>query len=106
MVIANYRVVAPMGLRNDILKTMGLILGPTRALKGCLECCVSIDAENKNVLRLEQWWSTMKAMESHIRSPEYGMLLSVLEMSNEPPVVCFYEVASEAGVELIERLRA
>ncbi len=38
MLVTSVRIKAPAGMRDEIAKTLGSVLGPTRVLPGCISC--------------------------------------------------------------------
>ena len=105
MVVMTLRINASAGRRNEIVKTLGSVLGPTRVLLGCLSCRLHQDLQNTNVLTLIEEWESREALDRHVRSDHYRKILAAMDLASEPPEIQFCSVASKAGMELIEELR-
>ena len=106
MVTTSVRIEAPAGRRDEILKTLGSVLGPTRVLPGCLSCRLYQDVENTNTLVLVEEWNSREAADRRVRSDDYRKVLAAMDLANKPPEVQFCSVASVAGMERIEELRS
>jgi quinol monooxygenase YgiN len=105
VIIAISEIVAPPDRRQDILRGVRHLLGPTRARPGCLSFTLHQNVECSSKLTLVQRWATRDALEKHIKSNEYRQLLELLESSAKAPRIDFHTVSSTMGVEWIEKLR-
>jgi hypothetical protein len=47
----------------------------------------------------------VEELHRHIQSPLYLQILAAIDLASELPEICFQEVASSQGLELIEALR-
>ena len=59
----------------------------------------------RSIIYMEQWESK-EALQQHIQSSIYSMILNAMELAAESPQICFHEVSKAMGLELIETLRA
>ena len=82
---------------------MGL-LEPTRVQPGCLSCTLGSESDPEALLYMETWES-MDDLLRRLQSVEYGKVLATMELSVSKPDVYVYEVMSQRGLELIERVR-
>jgi quinol monooxygenase YgiN len=98
-------IVAAPNKRDEMLKSLRSIIGPTRVEPGCLECHVVIDAIEPERLTLIQTWSTQTDLSRHVRSDRYRMVLAIMESSAESPEVVFDTISKREGLEAVERLR-
>ena len=105
MLITNVQINAPPGRRDEILKTLRSLLGPTRVLPGCVSCRFYQDVENPNLLTLIEEWEDREALDRYIRSNDYRKILAAMDLASEPPEVQFCSVSSVLGMELIKELR-
>ncbi len=105
MITFTLRLVIPPKKREEIIKTLRLLMGPTQVQSDCLKFQCYQDIEDENVLLLLEEWKTQSALERHIRSKDYRMLLAIMDMANEPPGIEFNEVAHTSGMELIQAVR-
>ncbi len=91
--------------RNEILKSMRSIVGPTQVQQGCIDCHVLIDAVDPNLLTLSQTWQTRADLERHVRSDQYRTVLAIIESSQEAPEVVFHTISKTEGLEAVTKLR-
>ncbi len=101
MIIATLRMTAPPGKRTEILRTLRPLLGPTRVQPGCLSCRLYRDVEQSNALIWLEEWESQAALERHVRSADYRILLAMLDLSSKPPEIRFDTVAATQGMEMI-----
>jgi quinol monooxygenase YgiN len=95
----------PPDKREDVLRTLRLVMGPTAAHTACISCRIHQDIEDENVLIYEEEWESREALEAHIRSNDYRKVLLVMELASEPPEIKFVEALRIDGMELIEEVR-
>ncbi len=105
MILASLRVVVPQKNRNEILRTLRPLLGPTRVRQGCLDCRLYQDTEDEDTYLFVQVWESEAALEDHIASEEYRKVLAVMDLAAEAPEVAFHTVTRTAGMELIREVR-
>jgi quinol monooxygenase YgiN len=105
MLITSVRINAPPKRRDEILRTLRSLLGPTRVLPGCVTCRFYQDVEDPNLLTLIEEWETREALDRYVRSNDYRKILAAMDLASEPPEVQFCSVLSISGMELIEEIR-
>ena len=105
MIQAAITIVVAPEKRNEILKSMRSMVGPTRVQQGCIGCHVYIDAVDPNVLTLSQTWQTRADLERHVRSDHYRTVLAIIESSQEAPEVVFHTISKTEGIEALTKLR-
>jgi quinol monooxygenase YgiN len=87
----------------DILRSMA---ERTRVKPGCISCRIYHDAQEENVIMVDELWRSQEEHESHLRSDEYRNVLLVVEMAHEKPEISFCEFSGSTGVETIEKARS
>ncbi len=100
-----YLEVAPSD-RLSVLETIHGIIGPTAVQKGCLSCGLYSNSQNDDELILLEKWKTQQDLERHVRSDDFRKLLTVMEAAKKKPEISFITVASKAGLDLAEKIRA
>ena len=105
MITATFRIVVYPERRDEVLKTLRPLIGPTEAEPGCISCRIHQDVDNPNVLTLVEQWDTQADLDKHIASDDFRRILAVLDLSIEPPEIRFDGIAESAGIELIESAR-
>jgi quinol monooxygenase YgiN len=105
MIMASLRVVVPQERRNEILRTLRPLLGPTRVRQGCLDCRLYQDTEDENTYLFIQAWQSQATLESFIDSEEYRKILAVMDLAAQAPEVEFHTVSRTAGMEFVRTVR-
>ena len=105
MIVSNLRMSVPREKKDDILRTLRMVTGPTRAHLNCISCRLYQDVDDENLISFVQEWDSREALETHIRSNDYRKILAVMELTSEPPEIKFVETLKTDGLELIEEIR-
>jgi quinol monooxygenase YgiN len=105
MIVAHVSVTAPDGRRQEIVKALRSVLGPTRLEQGCSACDLFEEVDNPEVLHLVAHWQTQEDLERHLRSARYARLLAIVEASAEPPEIAFHWVAASQGLSYVAQVR-
>jgi quinol monooxygenase YgiN len=105
MIMSTLRIVAPPAKRNEVVRTLNSLLGPTRVQPGCVNCRVYSEIEDKNVLILLEEWSSQADLDRHLGSNDYKKVLALMDMSNTQPEIKFNTVSDTKGIEAIEVAR-
>ena len=106
MVLSTVRIVVAEEKFHEVLETMKYILERFRVKTRCINCRVYQDIENPQALVFEDKWETQDALRSHIRSADYKIVLSLMEMSLQPPEVNIYSCITVSGIDYIGDIRA
>jgi quinol monooxygenase YgiN len=105
MIQATIRMLIPSKRRGEVMEILGSIAGRCRFEPGCMGCRVYQDAEEKQVIMLEELWRDEESLKHHLRSDEYRRVLLVVEMAQEYPEIRFNTISYSAGLEAIEKAR-
>ena len=90
--------------RANAIKTLQVSVGPTKARKGCVTCCLHSHVDNDDELLLIQKWESKEALENFVKSKEFIMILEGMELSIEQPKLEIYDVKNTSGIDFIEQL--
>jgi quinol monooxygenase YgiN len=90
--------------RSGLLETMRGLLEPVRVERGCLSYRLYEDVEDRNSFILLEEWESQKDLESHIRTDNQRLLLSLMDLMSEQPELRFNTVTHTAGLDLIENV--
>ncbi|MBK1720376.1 putative quinol monooxygenase [Thiocystis violacea] len=96
--------VAPSA-RDDFLKTVRALLEPTRVAPGCVGCRLHEDIEEPDSFMLVGEWTSQPELDLYLGSDACKTLIAAMELSRRPPLIRFDEIASRAGIEVIEAAR-
>jgi quinol monooxygenase YgiN len=106
MIQATIRMTIPPQKSSEVLKIVRSVIEQCRDDPGCLSCHIYGDLQEKDVLMLEEVWSSEEDLDLHLRSDEYRNLLLVLEMALKQPEIRFNTISSSTGIETIEKARS
>ncbi len=84
----------------EILRSMA---ERTRVQPGCVSCRIYQDAQEENVVMVDELWKSQEEHERYLRSADYRNVLLVVEMASEKPEIKFHEIVGSSGLETIER---
>lgn len=96
--------VAPSS-RDDFLTAVRARLEPTRVLLGCLGCWLYADVEHADAFTLIEEWTSQSELDRYLGSDACKTLIAAMELSRQPPLIRFDEIAHRAGIEVIESAR-
>lgn len=99
------RIVPDRAQYEHTVRVVGAFADAVRALPGCEAAqilrCVSSPWE----LIYTESWRDPEHFERHLGSPEYDLILGLVEASSEPPRVEYHLVSDTRGLEWVESLR-
>lgn len=72
---------------------------------GCIGCAIHEEDSNQHSVIYMEQWESKEALQQHIQSSIYSMILNAMELAAEVPEIHFHEVSKTMGLELIETLR-
>lgn len=65
MILSNLRLTVPPEKRDEVLKILRMVMGPTMARLSCISCRLYQDVEDENLLSFVQEWDSREALETH-----------------------------------------
>lgn len=92
--------------RTRVLRSLSRIIGPTRAMPGCLGCRLYSDAEDENALLFVEEWTDEPSLVMHLRDDGMKVLLSTLDYACEAPALRMDTLTGTRSVEFIGECRA
>ena len=105
MITSSIRIDPLPDKRQAVIEILMSVKTMTRLKPGCIHCNIyEENGDGKKILYIEKW-RTKEAMYQHIRSKLYLRVLNAIELSSEPPEICFHEDSETTGIELIEAIR-
>lgn len=105
MIVVILRLVVHPEQRDESLRVLRTLVGPTQVQPGCLSCCVCQDIDEPERLLILQEWTSWAVLAQHMRSDDYRKLLAVMDMAREPPNVAFHTIDRTTGMETIAAVR-
>jgi quinol monooxygenase YgiN len=95
------QILAPDEKRTALLRTLGSLLGPTRAANGCMQAHLYADVDKRKTLFLVEEWESREQFESNLDTAKLNTIVAAIELSNAAPIVRVDSVEREEGVETL-----
>ena len=96
---------ALMEKRTEMMQTLFSMIEPGGKEKGCLSYDVFCDLEDNHVFSLIEEWETREALDHHIRSERFSVLLGTKSLLARPSEINIHTVSDSEGVEVVNALR-
>lgn len=106
MIHATIRMKMPAQKVKEAMEILRPVAELTRVQLGCISCRIYHDAQEENVIMIDEIWRNREDHECYLRSAEYRRVLLVVEMAREKPEIQFSEFSGSTGVETIEKARS
>ncbi len=91
--------------RAEVLRTLRVFMGHTTAQAGCAGFALLQDTSTPESLTICDTWVTREALDEHVRSAEYRLLLAVIDLSTTPPDISFDDLRHIGGLDVVQALR-
>ena len=95
------QIVAPDEKRTEILRTLGSLLGPTRAAAGCMQAQLYADLDKRKTLLLVEEWESRRQFEHNLDMAKLNAIVAAIELCSEAPIVRIDSVEREEGVDTL-----
>ena len=95
------QIVAPDDKRTEILRTLGSLLGPTRAAAGCMQAQLYADLDKRRTLLLVEEWQSREQFERNLDMVKLNAIVAAIELCSEAPIVRLDSVEREEGVDTL-----
>jgi len=105
MIHATIRMKIPAQKVREGVEILRSVAERTRVQPGCIDCRIYHDAQEENVIMIDELWRSQEDLDQHLRSSDYHEVLLVVEMAEENPEIKFAETSQSTGVETIEKAR-
>ena len=105
LIVFSMQIVAPDENRTAILRTLGSLLGPTRAAAGCMQAQLYADLDKRRTLFLVEEWESREQFERNLDSTKLNTIVAAIELSDQAPVVRVDSVEREEGVDTLAQHR-
>jgi quinol monooxygenase YgiN len=100
------RIKVPRNRRKVFLDAARMFSGRCRVQPGCLSCRFYQELDNTDTAILIQEWDSRQKLNDHMRSNEFRIILSLMELSSETPEFKLSTVSKTEGFEAIETAKA
>jgi quinol monooxygenase YgiN len=105
MILSTVRLSISAQHRPEVLRIMRIFMGHATAKVGCKGFWLSQDPTDPETLTISDLWITRDELDAHIRSAEYRLLLTVVDLSVTPPEISFDDLEHLGGFDLVQALR-
>ena len=105
MIVGTLRILPLPERRAEVLEVFQAIQGPVLAQPGCAGCTIYEEQGPERAVVLIESWANQEALDRHLRSEAYRLILGAIELSDGQPEVRFDHVSASEGMELITRTR-
>ena len=106
MVILTISVNAQHNKRNELLSAFRSITDQTRQEEGCLDCRLSQDIDNENLIRLEETWEGRPYLDEHLRSDIFTALFGAIKLLGESHEIRINGGSQTEGIEAVQAARS
>jgi len=101
LIVFSMQIVASDEKRAEIVRTLGSLLGPTRAAAGCVQARLYADLDRRKTLCLVEEWDSREQFEHNLDTAKLNTIVAAIELSSEAPVVHVDTVEREEGVDTL-----
>jgi len=105
MQIVTLRIKVPRNQRKYFLEAAQMVIGPTKVQPGCISCRFYQDVNDPDYVFLMEEWQTREALDHHMKSEQYRIILSLVDSSKIPPELKIRTISKPEGLEAIEAVR-
>jgi quinol monooxygenase YgiN len=89
----------------QLVHALRLQMSRTETQPGCIQCILSQDPQEQNIIFYEEAWKGWKDIEKNIRSERFSWILQLMELSIEKPDLSFCDIHETRGMEYVKKLR-
>jgi quinol monooxygenase YgiN len=92
--------------KRDVVRLLRILRGHATAKADCLAFDVSQDLMDPSVVTITERWATRQALDAHVRSADYKLLLAVIDLGTAPPDIRFDVANPVGGLDVIWATRS
>jgi quinol monooxygenase YgiN len=100
------RIVAPDEKRATLVRSLGAMLGPTRAAPGCLDAQLYADVGNNKALILIEEWESRDLFDKQLDPDRLKMLVAAIDLSSEAPRIYIDSISRENALDALAMRRS
>ncbi len=104
MIRGTIRMEVPNGHLEDVTRLLRELIGPARAMPGCLDCCLCQEVQTHRICFTSEW-ETEENLRRFIKSESFRSLLIAMDLASEKPSVRFETVSHTLGMDYINSVR-
>ncbi len=104
MIIVILRMIVRPEKREEFIKTIRMMLEPTRVEAGCKSCCFYQDVSSENAFLFVEQWESQLDLDNHLRKRSFKKMLFLMDLLSESPEIQFNKVEQAKGIGKIKSL--
>lgn len=106
MIIVIINASASCEKRTEVFQTLASVALMSRRDRGCLRCQFCQDGEDDTSFALIEEWQSREALDEHLQSQVFGVLLGLMPLLRAPLGMRLCTVATLEGMEAVRRARS
>ena len=87
--------------RKELRQTIRSIVQEVRKENGCVDSTFYQNSENENDFFLIEEWETRQALDDHLRSAGFTVLMGARSLLSRPPEIMIHSVSHSSGLEAV-----
>ena len=88
--------------RKELLQTFQSIVAQMRKENGCVDSNFYQNAENEDNFVLIEEWETRNALDDHLRSDLFMVLMGASSLLSRPPEIMIHTVSNSSELEAVK----
>ena len=105
MYIVTLRIKVPPHQRPSFFDASHQYVGPTQVQPGCISCSFYQDVSNSDSFVMIEEWENRKALDKHLKSKQYRIVLSLMDIADHPPDFKVSTISRTEGLEAVRAAR-
>jgi quinol monooxygenase YgiN len=92
--------------RDELWSTLQLVIDRTEGEMGCLDSRLAWDANDQNMIRMDQTWSDYARLHAYFRSDLFSALLGAVKLLGVSHAIRIDDGSEAEGREAVQRARS
>ena len=88
-----------------MVQALAAVMAQAGPQRGCVNCRLYAETGSRRSLCYVEQWSTVRDLQSQLRSPGFGMLLGIMETAAEAPALEVRTITEQRGLEYVRTIR-
>ncbi len=105
MLIVTLRLNVPLHMTTHVVDLFKSYRGPASVRAGCKSIRFYTDFASPGDFMLIEEWSSLEALQNHMRSDEFRKVLALMDLAAKAPDLKVLKVSSAKGFALVAELR-
>ena len=106
MILSLIKIYPAKGHTTDIIDVFQSVKVLLASVSDCLHATVFIESDESGSIFYLEKWRSREALDNHLRSSTYMMVLEALEFSSQNPEVSFFDGVEIGGLDVVEIARS